>query len=165
MSAHLVERTYAWDGRVPTPASLREVDGLTYVQRILAGTAPSAPIAQTLGFSLAEVAAGRAVFVGRAERFVFNPMGAAHGGWVATMLDSAMGCAVHTTLAAGEGYTTLELSVRMVRPVTEASGATRAIGQVVHAGGSVRTAEGQLLDADGRLLAHGATTCMILRPR
>ncbi|MEZ4367658.1 MAG: PaaI family thioesterase [Kofleriaceae bacterium] len=160
-----LERTYRYEGRVPTPEALRAVDGLTYVRQILAGDAPAAPIAATLAFSLTAADRGTATFEGTPQRLAYNPMGQIHGGWIATLLDSAMGCAVQTTLPAGRGYTTLELSVRMVRAVHEGTGPMRCVGRVVHAGGTVITAEGQLLDAAGTLHAHGATTCLVLAPR
>jgi uncharacterized protein (TIGR00369 family) len=123
---------------------------------------PVAPIAELLGFDLVELGEGRASFeLDPAERH-YNPLGTVHGGIAATLLDSAMGCAVHTTLTEGEGYTTIELKVNYVRAITEATGRVVASGSVIHRGGRVATAEARLTDADGRLLAHGTSTCLIL---
>jgi uncharacterized protein (TIGR00369 family) len=123
---------------------------------------PPAPIAELVGFDLVELGEGRASFaMDPAERH-YNPLGTVHGGIAATLLDSAMGCAVHTTLGEGERYTTLELKVNYVRAITEATGRVIASGSVIHRGGRVATAEARLTDEDGRLLAHGTSTCLIL---
>jgi uncharacterized protein (TIGR00369 family) len=124
---------------------------------------PHAPIAELVGFDLVEVGEGRASFeLDPAERH-YNPLGTVHGGIAATLLDSAMGVAVHTTLKEGETYTTLELKVNFVRAITESTGRIVASGSVIHRGGRVATAEARLTDADGRLLAHGTSTCLMLK--
>lgn len=161
----MIERTYQYDSRAFDPAVARAMSGLDYMRGVIRGDFPGAPIASTLGFSPVEVARGRAVFEGVPERFVYNPIGVVHGGWAATLLDSAMGCAVHTTLPAGKAYTTIDLSVSMVRALTERSGRIRAEGRVLHAGSSIVTAEGRVLGDDGTLYAHGTTTCLVLAPR
>jgi uncharacterized protein (TIGR00369 family) len=136
--------------------------GLEAMHAIKAGDAPAAPIGELLGFDLVEVGEGHASFeLAPAERH-YNPLGTVHGGIHATLLDSAMGCAVHTTLAEGEAYTTLELKVNFVRAITEATGRVLATGSVIHRGGRVATAEARLVDEDGRLLAHGTSTCLIM---
>jgi uncharacterized protein (TIGR00369 family) len=123
---------------------------------------PHAPIAELVGFDLVEAGEGRASFeLDPAERH-YNPLGTVHGGIAATLLDSAMGVAVHTTLNAGETYTTLELKVNFVRAITEATGRVVATGSVIHRGGRVATAQARLTDEDGRLLAHGTSTCLIM---
>jgi uncharacterized protein (TIGR00369 family) len=123
---------------------------------------PHAPVAELLGFTLIELGDGQASFeLDPGERH-YNPLGTVHGGIAATLLDSAMGVAVHTTLNEGETYTTLELKVNFVRAITEATGRTVATGSVIHRGGRVATAEARLTDADGRLLAHGTSTCLIM---
>jgi uncharacterized protein (TIGR00369 family) len=122
---------------------------------------PHAPIAELLGMELVELGEGRATFaLDPAERH-YNPLGTVHGGIAATLLDSAMGCAVHTTLSEGDRYTTLELKVNFVRAITEATGRVVASGSVIHRGGRIATAEARLTDEDGRLLAHGTSTCLI----
>lgn len=143
----------------------REMDGLTFMRALMEGELPPPPIAELLGFRPVEVAEGRAVFaLDPAERH-YNPIGSVHGGVPATLLDSAMGCAVQTTLPAGTGYTTLELKVNFVRAITAASGRVLCEGEVVHRGGKVATAEGRVwVEETGRLHAHGTTTCLILKP-
>jgi uncharacterized protein (TIGR00369 family) len=158
-------RTYAYDARPFDPAIARAVSGLDYLRGILRGDYPAAPIAATLGFTIAEVDAGRAVFTGTPDRFVYNPIGMVHGGYAATLLDSAMGCAVHSTLPAGKAYTTIDLSISLVRAITERSGPLRSEGSVIHGGSTVVTAQGRIVGEDGTLYAHGTTTCLVLAPR
>ena len=144
---------------------MRSMSGLDYLAGILRGDFPAAPIAATLGFQPAEFGPGRAVFEGTPEDFVYNPLGTVHGGWAATLLDSAMGCAVHTTLPAGKGYTTVDLAISLVRAITDKVGRIRCEARVLHAGGSVVTAEGKVLDDAGTLYAHATTTCLVLGGR
>ncbi len=139
--------------------------GLEIMQALLAGELPFPHIAQTLDFSLVEVAAGKAVFQGTPQLMHYNPLGTVHGGWFATLLDSALGCAVHTTMPAGYGYTTAELSVNIVRAATTRTGPLRAIGTVIHVGRQLATAEGRIVDPDGKLYAHGTTTCLVFEVR
>jgi uncharacterized protein (TIGR00369 family) len=139
------------------------VTGLQVLQAIAAGELPGAPIAELLGFEPVEAEEGRVVFAAVPEARHYNPIGTVHGGLAATLLDSAMGCAVHSTLPAGTGYTTLELKVNFTRPITTETGRILCEGTVVHRGGRVATAEGRVYaEADGKLLAHGTTTCLIL---
>jgi uncharacterized protein (TIGR00369 family) len=161
----MIARTYEYESREFDPEIARALPGLDYMRGVMRGDYPSAPIAATMGFSLVDVDKGRAVFEGTPARFVYNPIGVVHGGWFATLLDSAMGCAVHSTLAAGKGYTTIDLSVSMVRGLDEHSGLVRAEGKVLHVGSRVVTAEGRVTGADGTLYAHGTTTCIVLAPR
>jgi uncharacterized protein (TIGR00369 family) len=138
------------------------VTGLELLQAIARGEAPGAPIAQLMGFEPVEAEEGRVVFacVPRAEHY--NPIGSVHGGLAATLLDSAMGCAVHSTLPEGHGYTTLELKVNFTRPITADTGRILCEGTIVHRGTRVATAEGRVFaECDGRLLAHGTTTCLL----
>ena len=141
----------------------RELSGMEYIRLIFAGELPPPPIAELMGFRGVEFEPGRAVFEMTPGPQHYNPIGSVHGGVALTLLDSAMGCAVHTTLEAGVGYTTLEVKTNFVRPITAETGQIRCEGTVVHAGSRVATAEGRLVDSSGRLLAHGTTTCLILR--
>jgi uncharacterized protein (TIGR00369 family) len=159
-----VIRTYEYDGRTTDVAQMLAMSGLDYLRGILRGDFPGAPIASTLGFTLAEVEPGRAVFTGVPHRYVYNPLGGVHGGWAATLLDSAMGCAVHSTLPAGKGYATTDLAIHLVRGLSEKSGTIRCEARVIHTGGSIATAEGRLVDGSGALYAHATTTCLILTP-
>jgi uncharacterized protein (TIGR00369 family) len=141
------------------------VTGLEFLRAIAAGELPGAPIADLLGFAPIEAEEGRVVFAAVPDDRHYNPIGTVHGGLAATLLDSAMGCAVHSTLPAGVGYTTLELKVNFVRPITNETGRILCEGTVVHGGGRVATAEGRVFaEADGALLAHGTTTCLIFSP-
>ncbi len=135
--------------------------GLAFLRKLLDGTYPAPPISEASDLWLAEVEQGRAVFDGKPGPRFFNPMGIVHGGWISTILDSAMGCAVHTVLKAGQSYTTIEMKVNFVRPVSENTGIVRCEGKVVHSGGRIATSEGRLTDASGKLLAHGSETCLI----
>ena len=142
----------------------REMDGLDYMRALIAGDFPPPPIAELMGFTLVAVDEGYALFRGEPGEQHLNPIGTVHGGFAATLLDSALGCAVHTTLPAGVGYSTLELAVNLVRGITPATGAVLAEGRVIHAGRRTATAEARLTAEDGgALLAHAKTTCMILR--
>jgi uncharacterized protein (TIGR00369 family) len=144
-----------------TPAQIAGRSGLQVFQALLAGEIPPPPMAVTLDFTLLRIETGFAVFQGRPGFSHFNPMGTVHGGWFATMLDSALGCAVHSTLPAGKAYTTLELKLNLVRALTEAVPLVRAEGRLVHGGRQVATAEARLVGPDGKLYAHATTTCLI----
>lgn len=140
-------------------------DGLSFLRGIVDGLHPAPPFAGTMDFELVEADEGRVVFIGRPSPRFFNPLGTIHGGWTATILDSAMACAAHSTLRPGEGYTTLEMKLNYVRPVMPESGTVRCEGRLIHRGGSVITSEGSLRDAHGKLLAHGTETCIVLPAR
>lgn len=145
-------------------ASIDEIKaytGIDFLRRIVSGEAAPPPIAKTLGFTLAEVAPGFALFTMMPEFRHYNPIGTVHGGVASTLLDSCMSCSIQTHLERGLGYTTLELKVNMVRPITEKTGPIRAEGRSLYVGRRSATAEGKIIDANGTLLAHGTTTCMI----
>jgi uncharacterized protein (TIGR00369 family) len=141
--------------------TLRHVSGLEFLQRIIRGELPVAPITQTLDFHLIEAEPGRAVFQGRPTHAHYNPIATVHGGYHATLLDSAMACAVQTLCEAGRAYTTLEFKIHCVRALTESVGPVRAEGKVVASSKRMATAEGRLVDSEGRLYSHGTTTCML----
>lgn len=140
---------------------VRKLSGMEMFTAIFAGELPPPPIGDTLDFVPMHMAPGVAVFQGRPQLRHYNPLGTVHGGWFATLLDSAVGCAVHTTLPAGKGYTTLELKVNLVRALNAAVPFVRAEGKVIHAGRQVATAEGRIVGPDGKLYAHATTTCLI----
>lgn len=146
---------------VATPSQIAGRNGLEVFQALLAGEIPPPPMAVTLDFTLISIAPGYAVFQGQPQFNHYNPMGTVHGGWFATLLDSAMGCAVHSTLPAGKAYTTLELKLNLVRALSDAVPLVRAEGRLVHGGRQVATAEARLIGADGKLYAHASTTCLI----
>ena len=156
-------RSFSWEDPAATAAAAAEVPGLQCMQAIIDGTLPAPPIARLLDFTLVEVEDGRAVFAMEPAEWMYNPIGSVHGGIAATILDSCMGCAVHTTLEAGVGYTTTDLQVRYVRGLRVGSGRVLAEGNVVHLGKRTATAEGRMfLDADERLIAHASSGCVIL---
>jgi uncharacterized protein (TIGR00369 family) len=135
--------------------------GMEVLTAMMQGLIPYALISDTMDFFLVEVTPGKAVFQGTPQLKHYNPMGSVHGGWYATLLDSAVGCAVHTMMPAGRGYTTAELSVNIVRAATVKSGPLRAIGSVIHCGRQLATAEGKIVGPDGKLYAHATTTCLV----
>jgi uncharacterized protein (TIGR00369 family) len=137
------------------------LSGLEFIQAMVEGKFPLPPICKTLQFRLVEIEKGRALFTGVPVFDFYNPLGTVHGGYAATLLDSCMGCAVHTTLPAGVGYTTLEFKVNFVRPLTQETGLVRAEGKVISSGKRVATAEGKLFDERGTLYSHATTTCLV----
>lgn len=139
----------------------RTMSGLELLQRLRDGDLPAPPICRLLGFDLVEVDHGRAVFEGTPTEDHYNIMGYAHGGYVATLLDSCLACAVHSAVPVGQGYTTIEVKVNFTRPVRDRTGPVRAEGTVINVGSRIATAEGRLTDSAGTLLAHGTTTCLI----
>lgn len=155
-------RTVTWEDPLRSLAVAAEMSGLEYIRAVFERRLPAPPIAQTMGFTGVEVEEGKAVFVGEAGEYLYNPIGVVHGGFAMTLLDSALGCAVHTMLAVGERYTTLETKVNFVRPITSDTGPVRCEATVIHRGRLVATAEGRLIEErTGKVLAHGTTTCLI----
>ena len=138
--------------------------GLELLRAMISGEFAQPPIGGVLDFEIVEAAPGLAVFEGTPRAAFYNPLGGIHGGWTATLLDSAMACAVWTNLAAGQFYTTVEFKLNCIRPITEATGRVRCEGRVVNAGRTIATSEGKLFDAGGKLLAHGTETCLIFPP-
>jgi uncharacterized protein (TIGR00369 family) len=162
MTADLRTRTFHWDDPGVTAAAGAERDGIDLLRAIAAGELPPPPIADLLGMELVEVDAGRAVFALAPAEWMYNPIGSVHGGIAATILDSCMGCAVHTTLAAGVRYTTTDLQVRYLRGMSTGTGRVLAEGTVVHSGRRLATAEARLVTEDGdALIAHGSSACII----
>lgn len=139
----------------------RSMDGLTLFKGIQEGRLPAPPISRALGFQVTEVERGRVAFEYTPMFDHYNPLGTVHGGIAATLLDSVMGCCIHTTLKAGAGYTTVEIKVNYVRAMTDKTGPVKAEGKVINVGSRIATSEGKLYDAAGKLLAHGTTTCLI----
>jgi uncharacterized protein (TIGR00369 family) len=151
-----------WDDPIAAFAAGKALAGIDYMKEMIAGRIAPPPIMRLMGFRLAQVGEGLAVFECEPGEHHYNPIGVVHGGLAMTLLDSAMGCCVHTRLPANVGYTTLEAKVNMVRAITAKTGTIRATGKVIHFGGKTATAEGRLEDAAGKLYAHGTTTCIIL---
>lgn len=155
-------RTFSWTS--PGQAdlgSLLELDGLAQLQAMVAGDAPRPPIMETLGFTGFRPERGRVVVEMPAAEFHYNPLGGVHGGVISTLLDTAAACAVHSTLAAGEIYTSLDLTVKFLKRITADTGRVRAIGTVVSRGRQTALAEAKLVDMEERLLAHATSSCML----
>jgi uncharacterized protein (TIGR00369 family) len=146
---------------VATPDDIAGMTGLDMLQAMIDGRLPAPPIAQTLSFWLAEVGDGYAVFEGDAGGHLLNPLGTVHGGWALTLIDSATGCAAHTTLPPGVGYTTIETKANLSRPITKDTGRVRAEGRVINRGRQIISADARITDAKGRLLAHGTSTLLV----
>ena len=155
------EKTKSVVGVVPVE-TLRSMSGLEFFEGIIAGRFPRPPISAVLDFEVVSAERGFVVFKGEPAFDFYNPLGSVHGGWTATLLDSCMGCAVHSMLEAGQGYTTLELKVNFVRPITADTGTLFAEGRIINPGRTVATSEGKLVDPSGRIYAHATSTCLIL---
>jgi uncharacterized protein (TIGR00369 family) len=160
MEPAMDERTKASVGVVPIEV-LAATSGLDFLRGLIEGHHPAPPILELIGFELTEVDFGRAVFQGVPKFKHYNPLGMVHGGYAAILLDSCMGCCVHTTLPPGVGYTTLEFKVTLIRTITEETGPVTAEGRILNSGRRAASAEGRLTDSKGRLLAHGTTTCLV----
>ena len=154
------ENSYAKFGLIQ-PEAWREQSGLEIFRKMAAGEFPQPPIAGTLDFCLAKIENGYAEFVGAPKAAYYNPLGTTHGGFIATLLDSAMACAIHSTLEAGKGSTSLEFKVNFARPIFEQTGQLTAVGKTINVGRQIATAEGKLIDKNGKLYAHATTTCFI----
>lgn len=141
----------------------KEMTGLEFLQAMVAGHIPRASISETIPMDLFEISNGQASFKVKADQRHLNPLGGVHGGFAATVLDSATGCAVHSTLEAGVGYGTIDLNVKMCRPVPKDK-ELLAIGSVINLSKNLAISEGKLVDEDGKLYAHATATCMIIRP-
>jgi uncharacterized protein (TIGR00369 family) len=157
MSCRVTSKAY---GTVSTERQ-KEMSGLEFVQGLADGTLPLNTMAETLGYDVSEAWSGRVVVTAVPDRGHLNPAGTVHGGLAATMLDSCMGLAIHSTLEKGVGSTTLEFKISLLRPITPETGPIKAEGVVLSCGRRVGTAEGRVTDQQGRLLAHGTTTCLI----
>ncbi len=151
-------------GVLPVEA-MASLSGLELLSEMAAGRLPAPPMGGLMGFRLVEVSPGAAVFEGVPGPHLLNPLGGVHGGFALTLIDSAAGCALHSELPAGTGYTTIETKVNMTRPIRPDGRTIRCEGRVVTRGRQIGTAEAKLLDADGKVLAHGTSTLIILAPR
>jgi uncharacterized protein (TIGR00369 family) len=157
---NMLKEPAAGYGVVPLDKA-RTMDGLALMTGVMNGTFPAPPIGRALGFWISHVEAGKVAFAYEPVFDHYNPLGSVHGGIAATLLDSVMGCCIHTMLKAGSGYTTVEIKVNYVRAMTHETGQVRAEGKVINVGSRIATSEGRLVDGASRLLAHGTTTCLI----
>jgi uncharacterized protein (TIGR00369 family) len=156
-------RTIHWQDPMEGAVKARNMSGLEYMRAMGEGKIPMPPIVHTLDLKVVSAEKGQAIFSFEPQEFHYNPIGAVHGGVITAILDSAMGCTLHTTLPAGTGYTTLELKVNFLRAITVKTGTLRAIGKIINAGSRTALAEAQLLDINDRLYAHAVSTCMIMK--
>lgn len=143
----------------------QSMSGIDFFRKLLAGELPPPPMLQLLNIRLVEVDEGRVVFAAEAEERFYNGTGVAHGGFACTLLDTALGCAINTLMPAGRRFTTLELKVNLTRPLTLQVGTLRCEAKVVHVGGRTATSEGRITDRNGKLYAHGTTTCIVVEPQ
>ena len=157
-------KSVTWYDPAATAAGAAGLSGLEFLQALQAGRLPPPPIALLLGMSLREVERGLVVFDCQPDESVFNPIGLVHGGLVCTLTDSAIGCAVHTTLEAGVGYTSIDITVNYLRPVTLDSGGLAATGRVIKPGRRVAQASAEVHDGAGRLVATASSNCLIIGP-
>lgn len=154
-------RTIAWSAPVLDLGEFRQMSGLDYLRHALGAEARLAPIGVLIDFRAVKFEHGLAVFEGRPAEFHYNPLGTVHGGFAATLLDSALGCAVHTMLKPGFAYTTVELKVNYVRPMTAKTGLVTCEGRTISVGSRIATSDARLTGDDGKLYAHGTATCLI----
>jgi uncharacterized protein (TIGR00369 family) len=140
----------------------RSMSGLEFFREMIAGRIPPPPLVALLGIRIVDVDEGRVVFAGVPDETFYNGMGVAHGGWAATLLDSALGCAINTTQPAGRSFTTLELKINYTRPLRREVGEVRCEARVIHVGSRTGTSEARIVSADGKIYAHGTTTCIIV---
>lgn len=153
-----------WDDPMIGAQAAQEMSGLEYLQAIKDGKLPPPPITHLMSMTFHTVEAGRVVFAAQPGEQQYNPIGSVHGGFHATLLDSAMGCAIHTTLPKGTGYTTLQLNVHYLRPITTSLETVYCEGKSIHTGRKLATAEARITDADGKLYAHATTSCAVFTP-
>ncbi len=157
-------RTISWEDPHAAAEAGQSLSGMEYLQKIVAGELARPPMGALMNFSIIEIGEGRAIFGAEPAEYHYNPNGTVHGGLAAALLDSAMGCAVHTLLPAGAGYTTLEIKVNYIRPMNRDTGPVRCEGTIIHVGARTATAEGRITDLRGKLYAHATTTCIVFRP-
>jgi len=139
----------------------QQMTGLQQLQAMVAGAVPPPSIASTLDFALKEISYGKAAFVGKPSSKHLNPMGSVHGGYAATLLDSALGCSIHTMMEPGENYSTVDLNIKYLRAMKPGMGLVTATSEVVHKGRKIATAEAKLIGEDGKIYATGNTTCAV----
>jgi uncharacterized protein (TIGR00369 family) len=156
-------RSVTWQDPMPSAAAGAKMSGLEYTRAVQNGKIPPPPIGVVMNYSIAQLEEGRAIFEGEPGEEHYNPIGVVHGGYASTILDSALGCAIHTTLPAGVGYTSQTLEVKYLRPITRDTGVVRCEAEVIHRGRKMATSEAKLIAKEsGKLLATGTSTCLIL---
>ena len=157
------ERTFQWDNPLEGAKQALQMSGLDYLQAMGEGKIPFPPLLHTLDFKPTHLEKGKVIFSFKPQEFHYNPIGSVHGGVISAILDSAMGCTLHSVLEAGTGYTTLELKVNFLKAVTTKIEELHAVGKIIHAGGRTALVEAQLIDNDNTVYAHSVSTCLILK--
>lgn len=157
------ERTFQWDNPLEGAKQALQMSGLEYLQAMGDGKIPFPPLLHTLDFKPTHLEKGKVIFSFQPQEFHYNPIGSVHGGVISAILDSAMGCTLHSILEAGSGYTTLELKVNFLKAITTKIEELHAVGKIIHAGGRTALVEAQLIDKDNTVYAHGVSTCLILK--
>jgi uncharacterized protein (TIGR00369 family) len=163
MTSTVNSSTVNQEASTETPKARRAMSGLEYMRKLMTGELPPSAMARLIDFKLVEVSEGRAVLTIIPDERYYNGVGIVHGGLAATLLDSALGCAINTMMPAGKIFTTLEMKINYVRPMRRETGQVRCEGKVIHVGSRVATADGRIIDASGKLYAHGTATCMLFR--
>ncbi|HET8843210.1 MAG TPA: PaaI family thioesterase [Ktedonobacteraceae bacterium] len=156
-------RTFTWEDPVAAARAGKALSGMEHLQAIQRGELPGPPIAHLMGMDVHEVSEGRIIFTLRPEEYHYNPIGMVHGGVAATLLDSSMGCVVQSMLPKGHAYTTLEIKINYLRAITVNTGLLYSEAHIIHLGGRIAMAEGQITDEDGKVYAHGTSTCLLMR--
>lgn len=162
MSDQIRERNITWEDPMKGASHALNLSGLAYFEKIKNGELPLPPLLTALDFHAQEVEKGKAVFSFVPQEFHYNAIGTVHGGVISAILDTAMGCTLHSLLPAGTGYTTLELKVNFLKAVTTTSGELRAVGKAIHTGSRTALVEAQLVDGNGTVHAHGVSTCLLI---
>jgi len=157
------QRTFIWQDPLVSVRDSHNLSGLEHLKKIMEGELPASPILSLMNGRLVEVSMGRVVLEAEPAEYHYNPVGSVHGGFAATLLDSAMASAVYSQLPVGVGSTTLEIKINYTRPLTATTGPIHCEGTVIHVGTTIATAEGRITDHNGKLYAHGTTTCLLLR--
>ena len=157
------ERTFQWENPLEGAKQALQMSGLDYLQAMGDGKIPFPPLLHTLDFRPTHLEKGKVIFSFQPQEFHYNPIGSVHGGVISAILDSAMGCTLHSILEAGSGYTTLELKVNFLKAITTKIDELHAVGKIIHAGGRTALVEAQLIDKDNTVYAHGVSTCLILK--
>jgi uncharacterized protein (TIGR00369 family) len=163
MSTQKRRRTIEWDDPSLLAAKAASLSGLDYLRGMKEGTIASPPICLLIGFAVVEVEEGRVVFELDPGEHLYNPFNVLHGGVTSGLLDAATGSAVHSTLPAGVGFTSIEIKVNFIRPITKETGPVRCVGEIVHCGDKIAVSQAEVIDRDNKLYAHGLSTCMIFR--
>jgi uncharacterized protein (TIGR00369 family) len=157
------ERTFQWENPLEGAKQALQMSGLDYLQAMNDGKIPFPPLLHTLDFKPTHLEKGKVIFSFQPQEFHYNPIGSVHGGVISAILDSAMGCTLHSILEAGSGYTTLELKVNFLKAVNTKIEELHAVGKIIHAGGRTALVEAKLIDKDNTVYAHGVSTCLILK--